>query len=340
MKRIAITFFCIFCFSLITTAQVVETWSKQSDKYGNDFLVDSAGNSYLFTEGTSTSTFLKKVDSEGTILWTRIFPDSLFSYHFTTKTLFDKQGNIMISISDNMNAISYLVKYDTNGNLLWKKLPIFNNLYSQIADFAIDSKNNIQVIYTIATGQIYFQKIDANGNTISNQIVNLPNYSQYWRVQLNISNQDFTYIYFHHPFTIPNKSYLAGVDSTGVVNFLNLMPVNSLNNNNSYQTEVDKLGNCIAVTRTYDSLLMSISKYDSNGNILWSNMNSLVYVSEINVDANNDIYLSGAKLFDSICVKKLSNTGSVLWEYAYKNTLSTSNNIRNLRFANDGSIFY
>ncbi|MBK9479633.1 MAG: T9SS type A sorting domain-containing protein [Bacteroidetes bacterium] len=339
MKRIAFTFFCIFCFSLITSAQVVETWSKQSNKYGTNFIVDSAGNSYVFTMGSTTSAFLKKVDAGGTILWARTFSDTLFPFFYTTKAQFDKQGNIVLSFSDNIHLHFSLVKYDTNGNLLWKKLTIINNVFSEIADFAVDSKNNIQVIYIVTFNLIYLQKIDANGNTISNQLVNLPSQSPYWQVQLKISNQDFTYIYFHHPFSNPMLSYLAGVDSTGVVNFLNLMPGNSVINYNSYQIEVDKLGNCIAATKHYDSLLMSISKYDSNGNILWSNMNGLSYISEINVDANNDIYISGSKNSDSICVKKLSNTGSVLWEFAYKNTLSNSNNIRNLRFANDGSIF-
>ncbi|HRH64093.1 MAG TPA: hypothetical protein PLI68_12275, partial [Bacteroidia bacterium] len=93
MKRIAFTFFCIFCFSLLTSAQVVETWSKQSNKYGTNFIVDSAGNSYLFTIGSTTSAFLKKVDAGGTILWTRTFSDTLFPLHYTTKTLFDKLQN-------------------------------------------------------------------------------------------------------------------------------------------------------------------------------------------------------------------------------------------------------
>ncbi|HRH02892.1 MAG TPA: hypothetical protein PLN13_14860 [Bacteroidia bacterium] len=148
MKRIAFTFFCIFCFSLLTSAQVVETWSKQSNKYGTNFIVDSAGNSYLFTIGSTTSAFLKKVDAGGTILWTRTFSDTLFPLHYTTKTLFDKQGNIVLSISANQNHLFSLVKYDTNGNLLWKKSPIINSLTTRIADFAVDSKNNIQVIYS------------------------------------------------------------------------------------------------------------------------------------------------------------------------------------------------
>ena len=339
MKSFAFTFFCILCFSLSSLAQVTELWNKKSNNYTTELLVDSLGNSYLFTVGSNTSAFIKKVDAGGTIIWSRNFSDSLFPMYQTTKAVFDVHGNIVLSIFPPQNNYFSLVKYDTNGNLLWKKSPIINNLYSKIADFSVDSKNNIQVIYILSSGLIYLQKIDSNGSTIYNQIVNLPNLNPNWQVQLKISNQDFTYIYFHNPYINPAVSYLVGVDSIGVVSFLKLMPGTSLTNILKYQIAVDQSSNCIAASVYYDSLNMNLFKFDMNGNVMWSSMIGMGSLSTITTAANNDIYLSGYKTFDSLCVKKLTHNGTLLWDYTYKNVHALWTWPGNLIVANDGSIF-
>jgi hypothetical protein len=341
MKKIAFTFFCIICFSVSSLAQVTELWNKQNKSLGVQFLMDSTGNSYLFTYSKNGSVLLKKVNPDGAIIWSINGSNIPNSNTYTAKAIFDKSGNILASVYTNPGDSNFLIKYDTNGNILWKKLYTQGSLYiPNIHDFAVDSKNNIYLVYIHPSDSVYyFMKADSIGNMLHIEPIYLPNHFPEWTAQLKVASLDHAYICFNGGTNPPLISYLAGIDSTGVLSFFTPMPGSIANHTIQYYLEVDKGGNCIAVATQNDSLYMNLLKYDKNGNILWSNTNGMNFISATNIDANDNLYLGGKNVFDSLVIKKLTNSGTVIWEYAYKNNSSLNNWPVSLRLARDGSVF-
>ncbi len=193
-------------------------WAKQTNPASNGFgvaysvAVDNSGNAYIggsFGDTLSlgafklitvvTDVFIAKYDTNGNVLWAKqgnvsnttdinqgysvavdAYKNSYITGFFDNAISF---GSYNLSTSNGLNGCSFLVKYDSIGNVLWAKQGIVANGAggSSGASIAIDGRDNPYVAgafldtvsfgpYTLKTptNQVngYLVKYDGSGNVI------------------------------------------------------------------------------------------------------------------------------------------------------------------------------
>lgn len=181
-------------------------------EYAQTITVDAAGNVYVAgiffspslsfadgitltnaTNGTGHDVFLVKYDNMGNALWAR--SGNGFDYEEPTKVLTDAAGNIILTgffyspqitfgnvtlTNNNVYGDIFLVKYDSNGNVLWGKREGGNN-YERPRGLAIANDGSICMSgyfesSTLTLGSttlinngsydIFVAKFDSNGNNV------------------------------------------------------------------------------------------------------------------------------------------------------------------------------
>ena len=117
------------------TRTLLKQWGSTSTDYSSDIEVDGNGNIYVTGQTAGPlggqinsgggDAFLTKLDSNGTVLWTRLFGGT--GYEFGTGLALDAAGNVWIgglsdsTFADHTNAGSYdafAARYDSAGTLL------------------------------------------------------------------------------------------------------------------------------------------------------------------------------------------------------------------------------
>lgn len=144
-------------------------------------LVQVPDGSYLMTGIVSDSgfqpstSFLMKTDTAGIVLWSKIFP-------FSSRTLYTDElslsGNFVYCAGSIQNDI-LLVKIDQNGNILWSKYVAYpSGIYVQDIVSTQDSGcvfvGNISVILPVVDSDIFYGKLDLNGNKLWTKRLLLP----------------------------------------------------------------------------------------------------------------------------------------------------------------------
>lgn len=316
-----------------------EVWYKQGSNELNDILVDSLGNTYLFESNFPNSVILKKCNSNGVIVWTKSCYDT--SIHFNLnphKISFDKAGDIVASFENNFGFVLFLGKYDTNGNNLWFHPFIYNNYYREVYDFEIDPNNNIYVVTAIDTNFILLIE-SPNGDSLHSSAI--ADWESSTRVDLEINEQGIISAYILYTNGANSNlqvQLICGYDSLGALTFRDTLEnTQNLGSMNSFLLGMDNAGNSIVCSYSGDTLASAIKKYDMNGNLLWSNMNGVQLVRDIEFDSNNNFYLSGY-INSSYGIRKLNSFGAILWTYIYP-TLSNYSYGYEIKLAKDGSVF-
>ncbi len=261
--------------------------------YGQSWLWGKLGNSGHH----STEPIALAIDKKDNVFLTGEYQDSLTFgvYKFTTP---------------NINA--FLVKYDSNGNLLWAAQPITTN-FSEGHSLSTDKSGNVYVAgyfqnsltfgtYTLTTTSNYapfIAKYGPGGNII-------------WAKQGTVTG--FTYG-ISVATDLANNSYITGYFSNQLT-----------------------LGSYTLTAHGTDNIF--IAKYDSNGNVLWVKQpysNQFSMGQAITSDANGNIYLSGdfkdslifgtyilnANNRQDIFLAKYDSSGNVIW--AKQTTVPSSN---------------
>lgn len=108
-------------------------WQRQLDaagtEIGNGITVDSSGNVYICGATTSEGAgsydlIIAKYDTYGNILWQRVFGGANIEYGFPA-VVTDTSNNVYVcGYTTSQGAGGYdmlLIKYDTDGNLLWQR---------------------------------------------------------------------------------------------------------------------------------------------------------------------------------------------------------------------------
>ena len=174
------------------------------------------------------------------------------------------------------NGDIYVAKYSSSGNLLWKKT--FGGSFSDHAvDLAIGSDNNIvitgQFFGTVAfdnfsvtsvssTKDIFLAKIDPNGNTL-----------WAWSEGGNLADNAYA-VTVDHQNNVLLTGQFQGTATIGT---------------NTYTSAIDP-------NTSQSSFDLFISKYDSNGNPLWSINGTADYDDRglaVAVDSQDNIYFTG-----------------------------------------------
>lgn len=157
-------------------AQVTTEWVNQPR--GNSIATDAFNNVYtvdwdLNPAGDIT---LTKRSTSGNILWQVSYDNTDVTRHeVATWVATDKLGNVYVSgtirsgYSNPVTAASILMKYDSNGNLLWRNVyeTSFDGSYTK--KILIDNENNVYVLGT-GTGPLGYvtkvKKFAPDGSTI------------------------------------------------------------------------------------------------------------------------------------------------------------------------------
>ena len=294
--------------------------SVNVDINGNVYLTgyyESSSISFGTTELTNiaySDIFLFKFTSDGNVIWAKCAGTNDYEEATSVKT--DLAGNAFItgffegtSITFGSTVInnagsgsnSFLAKYDSNGNVIWAKSSITNNILDGAYSKSVssDAAGNTYIVgnfhgtvifgsttLTISTNSrnIFIVKYDANGNLV-------------WAKAPVISNSE------------QNPDY----------------------NNNAYSVAVDFSGNIYVAgdfnspTFTFDTITLTpvgggpqhdmfIVKYDADGNVIWAKSaggSNYDNGSSVAVDALGNVYLSGVFQSNSISFDSytLSNSG-------------------------------
>jgi hypothetical protein len=271
----------------------------------------------------STSIFLVKYSSSGTVIWAKQSINRSYLYNTEEGAIAIDQdnntfvtGNFQDTISFGANTLTtsglcnFLVKYDPSGNVLWAKQASMpsNSCNSYANSVALDNKGNAYI-----TG--YFETAVFFG---AYHLISLNNYSVFlakysaggnllWAKQSINLNSIFGYGY----------STSVAIDSR----------------NNPYITgsfdDSIKFGSHIlySLNNYYDAYL---TKYDTNGNVIWAEQSSLGLTgASLASDKSNHIYLGGTT--------NLNDTTYTFGGYALHSTPWATGNAFLLKFDTNGT---
>ncbi|MFX1366713.1 MAG: SBBP repeat-containing protein [Promethearchaeota archaeon] len=152
-----------------------KTWGGSDNYYGNGITVDSSGNvfitgyAYNYGAGTDRDIILLKYDKNGNQLWNETWGGSSSDYGYGIAV--DDSGNIFItgitfSFRAGTDGDIILLKYDTNGNQLWKET--WGGSSSDYGyGIAVDDSGNIFITGS-SDGDVILLNYDPNGNQFWN----------------------------------------------------------------------------------------------------------------------------------------------------------------------------
>ncbi|MBN1555938.1 MAG: SBBP repeat-containing protein [Phycisphaerae bacterium] len=149
-------------------------WSKSLDSDINGFChslaVDSVGNLYISGETYNSlfadvqgdsDAFLVKYDADGNLIWGRQYDGSNSYVDIGESAAVDAQGNVYLSgttYTDQRRASDgFLVRYDSDGNLLWSRQQDFN-VFDHSRSVGVDGAGNAYL-----AGILYEYKANQNG---------------------------------------------------------------------------------------------------------------------------------------------------------------------------------
>ncbi|MBD2462266.1 SBBP repeat-containing protein [Oscillatoria sp. FACHB-1407] len=233
------------------------------DGFGNIYITGSTNDALLGSGGTS-DVFLKKLSTNGNILWEKQFGSS--RNDTARGVAIDATGNIYVTGefagygSFNLgNDNGFLAKYDRNGNQLWVRETGLPN--SDIAyDVAVDAAGNIYIAgttggslqgTTVGFTDAFLMKYDSAGNAL-------------WQQNYGGSYSD--------------GAQGVAIDSAG----------------NAYITGYSQSG----IGQPKNSF---VAKYRNDGTLLWANTynysTSNDQATDIAIDATDNIYVTGQAFY-------------------------------------------
>lgn len=361
------TLFILFFYSFLNAQTADWSWAKSFPNLSvgvSDCFMDSQKNIYhigifnsetLTIEGTVITnssevspisnakyqdTYITKHDSNGNLIFVKHFPGSKVdgfasmaydnSNHFYVTGYFN--GNMMLGSntlqSQNDEMKCFLAKIDLNGNVVWSKVmdyhgaPILkfkdNNLYLTGTHtnntYTIDNLTTPSVGYTAVVGfmdKAFVAKFDTSGNAIW-----LKSSTYNGSASINEPHRVGTQ---PKAITIDNLGnvYIAGMIFCRSTTFGSITLNKSVTNNNAN---------------------LFITKYDSNGTVVWAssastNSSAHTTVTDVVTDSNNNIFLTG-QVYNSVIgfggtslnfntgqgsyLTKYAPAGTVLWAKAAK----------------------
>ena len=268
-------------------------WKKDvtTNSYSNAFKCDinavgtfKDGSIIVGAGASSYDNVIIKYDKNGNTIWKKSIP----TYYYNSKNQYYKINTINITNDDNIivgansqydGAEKIIIKYDSNGNLIWKKtLPTYKSgEYYYVEQLLISNDNNIIIgvdSYSDSQGRAIL-KYDSNGNLI-------------WK-----------------------KSVPTYYDN-GETRYYRISTTN-INNNNEI---------IVGANGSTDSSSKSLLKYDSNGNLIWKKdipsykSGEYYYIEKMNITNKNEIIVGVDSYSDSQgrAILKYNNNGELLWK--------------------------
>lgn len=272
--------------------------------------VDNAGNIIVsgtirsgFSNPVNAASLLMKFSPAGTLLWRVVYENS-FDGSSTRKCLVDSDDNIyVLGIGSGPNGlVTKVKKFNTAGTPLWN---YFDSGIGAPITFKFTRDNDIVISHRSITGILNgFSKIDLDGNNI-------------WSVSGlssdtigDIAGDGLGNTYIING-AIPG-SELKKLSPTGTVVWT--QPIAAKGN----KVEVGSDNNPVVVGYPIGSFGVVVVKFDSNGNIMWENLDadgaslSLLALAPMKLDNFNNVYVAGSTLSEmGMC--SVSNNGMSAW---------------------------
>ncbi|MCL2831554.1 MAG: hypothetical protein FWD78_00150 [Treponema sp.] len=263
-----------------------------ADQNGNVYVLGTQFNNYDYVYGSlaatgimgpagTTYTVLIKYSADGNAQWAKTVWQDSPNLRYAAAFTVDGQGNIYSA--GNFNGInSALVKYDTNGNLIWKSEDSDSIGYIIFNAAAADSKGNVFVIGKNTVDYNYnpvLVKYDSEGKFQWMHIVSeKPDYNQDNSIAADSENNIYVTAKDES-----NNSVLIKYDNDGdpiwtktVTGYTAFVQIAVDGENNIYITGNQAgtgsydYGNGITIEGAGDGLNPILVKYDSNGNCRWA----------------------------------------------------------------------
>ena len=268
------------------TKDGVVIWSDNGHAMINDVAQDGAGNIYAIYDTLALSQYygydqayntkwLRKLNSSGEEMWNLQGNAASFS-----RIVVDSFGAIYVSSRPIASDAPNLIKYDTNGNLLWSLTPL-----EEIYDIAIDSNDCIIVVgrstYSWTTPRAMC-KLSSSGVILwsvnkeydelprgySAVAVDLRDNSVYAVARHSLTVQDYRlhkfgdegYELWHKPTTYDVTAHNVAVDVFSYVYVRSMIY--------TYNSETH-----------VNTATLTLAKFDSVGNLLWTKSNVIPTVT-------------------------------------------------------------
>lgn len=300
---------------------------------------DDLGNSYIAASyyDNNTPALISKIDPTGTIIWQYNieYPNTYFANG--TSVQVDSNYNLYLPISyvGISSDVGTLIKLDSFGNLVWQKelgSVVDGFQYSSVG---LGSTGSVYIVGHVnysgpSIGDAVLIKYDSDGNLQYQKVFGSA--SEEYGLAIGIGTvSDNIYV---SGYTEENTygAYVSKFDSNGTSIWSKYIDVSGFSSLN-YGTDalvLDSSENVYAISSTdsgvpgyYDIL---ISKFDSNGNLIWENTfggpddDEYIYGGAA-CDSSDNIYVcANTKSVDigivDLLIFKLNSSGNILWQRA------------------------
>lgn len=282
------------------TRHEVATWVAV-DNSGNILVSGTIRSGY--SNPVNAASVLMKFDPAGTLLWRVVYENS-FDGSSTKKCLVDASDNIyVLGIGTGPDGqVTKVKKFSSAGATLWN---YYDTGIGAPITFKLTPDNHIVIIHRSITGILNgYSKIDLNGNNI-------------WRVSgiQSASVGDAA-------GDANGNTYIIN-SITGGSSLKKLSPTGSdtwaqSNTMNGSKVEVGTDNNPVVGGTPAAGYGVAFLKYDSNGNLLWQNLDAdgpslaLLALTPMRLDASGAAYIAGSTM-SSMGVCKVNSNGSSSW---------------------------
>jgi len=282
------------------TRHEVATW-VETDGMGNILVSGTIRSGY--SNPVNAASLLMKFSPSGTLLW-RVVYESSFDGSSTKKCLVDANNNIyVLGIGTGLNGqVAKVKKFNSSGASVWN---YFDAGIGWPVTFKFTPDNNIVIVHRGITGSINgYSKIDLNGNNIWSK-------GGYQRLVIGDAAGD----------TFGN-TYITNGSNTGSI-LTKLSPTGAViwsqtNTINGNKVEVGTDNNPVIGGYPSSGYGVVILKYDSNGNLLWQNLDAdgsnlaLLALAPMRLDGLNAAYIAGSTM-SQMGVCKVNSDGTSAW---------------------------
>ena len=292
------------------------TWHEGSySAYGYGVAVASSGNIYetgiSYVGGLSGEDgALVKYDNSGNYKWNKTWDYS--SDDYGRGVAVDSAENVYVAGSEKVDVDNYdaiLLKFDSSGNLKWKKTWGWGD-FDYANGVACGSSGYIYVsgvAHNENFYDIFLRKYDSSGNLIWGRTWD---HSGFWDRGRGVTVDPSGYIYVTGGG--PNVAELLKYDSSGNLKWSRTWDEGAGSWEEGYSVAVDSSGSSVYVTGLTEVETnkrdIFLRKYDSSGNFKWEkiwdfSMGGWDWGAGIAIDSSDSIYINGLSNFDLLLLK-------------------------------------
>lgn len=371
--KFIIAIFLISCSVLY--AQPAELWMKTYNNpngTGMDFceksVIDAQGNIYMTgstrTANTSDDVMLLKYNSAGTFLWSKTYNYSYNGIEQPNDIAVDNNGNIYITGTSTRAQGSYdclLLKFDSNGNIIWvKRINKTNFSQRQAEGVSLVLRDGIYVGVNFnydGDSECGIAKYSFNGDSLAYLSLGmLQNYT--YGMQKMVQDNSMNIYAICSGDILPNEEedfLVKKINTNGSLTqvWSKIYTGTSHLNDRARDIAVGPDGNILVTGYTNvnnqgaNVLLLKVGR-DDGAFLFQKTFNNAInnqndYGERISFDNNSNIIIGGATNAlnspDNILLLKYSPAGTLIWSKEYSHTGNRYDWIRDMKTDNAGNIY-